>query len=87
MDLKNTLDDALNILNVDLKKIKELASSEAPLDRTEATKLTEYIRVLITASKNEREVAKLNNLETISDEELEELTEKALRNLGAKNED
>lgn len=87
MNLADTLNDALNILNVDLKKIKELASSEAPLDRTEATKLTEYIRVLITASKNEREVAKLNNLETISDEELEELTEKALRNLGAKNED
>lgn len=84
MDIKNVLAEAFKLIEDDINKIKSIASSGESLDRNEASKLTDYVRVLLTAGKHQREEAKLNNLENISDAELEELTEQALKNLGVK---
>ena len=73
-----TLDNALEILDKDLSKIKKLAEDEKTLDRNEATKLTDYIKTLISVHKDEREQAKSTNLLAKSDDELEELAKQAL---------
>jgi hypothetical protein len=78
MDVESILGDAIAIIRQDVDKIKDLSKAEIPLDRIEAAKLTDYIKVLINVNKNEREIEKLEKLNTISDEELSKLAKEAL---------
>lgn len=84
MDLEKTLNDALSIIEGDLSKINQISKDSEPLDRIQAQKLTDYVKVLIIAAKNEREAAKVEGLNEISDEELEEMAKLALQELQPK---
>ena len=79
--ISKTLEKALKIIENDISKIEQLGQDAAPLERSEATKLTEYVKVLITASRNERDQAKADGLSDISDEELEKLAAEALKEI------
>ena len=72
------LEEALEIIDKDISKIKKLAEADETLDRGEATKLTDYIKTLLSVHKEEREQAKSDNLPGKSDDELEDLAKKAL---------
>ena len=77
----NMLEEALSILDADLNKIKVLSKAESTLDRAEATKLTDYIKVLIAVQKEDREQRRADNLKVKSDTEIEELAQQALKYL------
>ena len=87
MSTFKTLEEALDILDQDIAKIKTLAAAPETLDRSEASKLTDYIKVLIAVNKEEREQIKSENLLSKSDEDLEELAKEALKFLGKDVED
>ena len=87
MSTFKTLEDALEIVAQDIGKIKVLSESEKTLDKHEATKLTDYIKTLIAAHKDDREQQKTTNLLAKSDEELEDLAKQALEFLEAKEKD
>ncbi len=73
-----TLEEALAIVHEDIEKIKKLSEGEETLDRTEANKLTDYIKALIAVHKEEREQVKAENLLAKSDSDLEDLAKQAL---------
>lgn len=70
MTVQKTLDKALHLIATDVDKIAALVDEPGPLDRTEAAKLTDYVKTLIQANKNDRENAKLDGLDQLTDEEL-----------------
>jgi hypothetical protein len=77
-----TLEAALEIVDNDILKIKKMAESEHTLDRGEASKLTDYIKTLISVHKEEREALKSDSLPTKGTAELEDLAKEALELLG-----
>jgi hypothetical protein len=79
MSTFKTLEDALEIVDQDVKKIKKIAESNDTLDRNEANKLTDYIKTLISVHKDEREQLKSTNLLAKTDEELEALAMEAMK--------
>ena len=81
MTTYDTLQDALSIIHKDVEKIKKLSEDDKTLDRTEATKLTDYIKTLIAVHKEEREQLKSDSLTTKSDDDIEELAKQALEYL------
>ena len=83
MSIEKILQNAIKIMEIDLETIQK-SMAEGPLSREEANKLTDYTKTLITASKNEREITKLEGLNSVSDDELEELAKQALESLGDK---
>jgi hypothetical protein len=85
MDINEVLQNAIQIIEEDVNKIQLISKADSPLERTEATKLTDYIKVLIIAQKNEREIQKAEGLDKLSDAELEEMTKEALRALEGDN--
>ncbi len=81
MSIEKILQTAIKIIETDLETIQK-SMSEGPLDRNSASKLVDYTKTLITASKNERDITKLEGLNSVSDEELEKLAKEALESLG-----
>jgi len=82
--IENILNDAIEIIKQDIQNLKESINS-GPLDNKEAAKLTDYTKTLITASKNDREISKIEGLNNISDDELEKLANEALKTIGRKD--
>jgi len=80
------LEEALEIIGKDVEKIKVLATSEGTLDKTEASKLTDYIKTLINVHKEEREQNKADSLLTKTDTEMEDLVAEAIEFLKVKPE-
>ncbi len=76
--IDKTLEDALDILDKDITKIKKLSSDKKTLDRGESSKLTDYIKTLLLVRKEDREQLKSENVLTKSDQELEELAKQAI---------
>ena len=60
-----------DIIAEDVVKIQTLSKDKKTLDPQEARKLTDYLKVLITSNKDEREYEKTLSLETQSNEDLE----------------
>jgi hypothetical protein len=85
MSIEKILQDAIQLIKADLQTIQTTMESEGALDSKQASKLTDYTKTLIIASKNEREITKLEGLNSVSDDELEELAKQALESLGDKN--
>jgi hypothetical protein len=81
MSIESILNNAIKLIEKDLKTIEAQVESGEPLDRMEAQKLSDYTKTLITASKNERDITKLESLNNISDEELEQLAAEAIKEL------
>lgn len=77
-----SLETALEIVDNDILKIKKMAESEHTLDRSEANKLTDYIKTLLSVHKEEREALKSDSLPTKGTAELEDLAKEALESLG-----
>ena len=65
------------IMAKDIEKIKDLGDQDGTLDPAEARKLTEYLKVLIHSNKDEREELKRASLQSVPDEELEDLVRQA----------
>lgn len=82
-----TLESALEIVSEDIAKIKKLSQKDATLDRSEANKLTDYIKALLSVHKEEREELKALSLQTKGIEDIEDLAKEALEFLGLAPED
>ena len=76
MQWDKTLQTALTIMDKDIKKIKKAGTNS--LNRNDAGKLVDYVKVLMALSKDYREQVKSENLVQKSDEELEVLAKKAV---------
>lgn len=79
-----TLEQALSIIEREvgkLEKLSNLPNCTDPLDRSQAAILTDYVKALITARKDEREQAKGDDLHKKSDTELDQLAAEALKYL------
>jgi hypothetical protein len=76
------LDEALFIIKNDINKIKHLASSSTTLDATEARKLNDYVRTLLSITKDERDEIKSANYVSKTDKEMHDLAERAAQYLG-----
>lgn len=72
------VDLALNAVDKEVKKLHAKSLLDQPLDRSEASCLTDYIKALIVVRKDEREAAKSESINTKSDDELNRLAEEAL---------
>jgi hypothetical protein len=77
-----TLESALDIIDQDIAKIQKLSKEEKTLDRSEANKLTDYIKALLSVHKEEREEIKSLSLQSKGTDDLEELAKQALDTLG-----
>lgn len=94
MSSGKSLDKALKIIAQEIDKIAQLSTfskteegdSEFLLDRNTASILTDFVRVLVTVRKDERDQAKGEDLQGKSDEELATLAQEALKYL-EKNKD
>jgi len=81
MTIEKILQNAIKLIEADLQTIQSTMDSEGALDNKQASKLTDYTKTLIIASKNDREITKLEGLQSISDDELEKLAKEALEEL------
>ena len=77
-----TLESALDIISEDIAKIKTLSAGDTTLDRSEANKLTDYIKALLSVHKEEREELKSLSLQSKGIDDLEDLAKEALTSLG-----
>jgi len=75
------LDEVLNIISLELGKIKVKAESEDTLALTDSKSLNDYARTLASTNREKRESAKGSKVESLKDEELMELAAEALRTL------
>ena len=82
MSTESILNRAIELIERDLNTIAKVVESGEALDRNESQKLSDYTKTLISVSKNERDISKLESLNNISDEELEKLAAEALKELG-----
>lgn len=72
----------------EIRKLEELSrNSEEPLDRTNATILNDYLKSILLARKDEREVARNENLTAMGDDDLASLAREALKELEGEQED
>lgn len=68
------------IIEKEIDKIRKLSEeSEEPLERANATILNDYLKSLVMARKDEREIAKSEALAQMQDSELEKLAAEALK--------
>ena len=81
MSTESILNRAIELIERDLNTIAKVVESGEALDRNESQKLSDYTKTLISVSKNERDISKLESLNNISDEELEKLAAEALKEL------
>lgn len=66
----------------EIKKLEELSrGSDEPLDRNQAAILNDYLKSILLARKDEREVARNENLTAMNDDDLAALARKALEEL------
>ena len=84
----DSLEQALRIVKTELDKLEKLSDQDVtpsknnqllPLDRSNGMMLTDYIKALILARKEEREAAKGDNLGTKTDDELTKLAREAVK--------
>tara|TARA_R110002126_G_scaffold172712_9_gene321530 strand:- start:776 stop:1027 length:252 start_codon:yes stop_codon:yes gene_type:complete len=70
---------AKTIMEREIKKLEELSkTSSDPLDKSQAQILTDYLKTMVLANKDGREVAKTEALEAMEDGDLQELARQAL---------
>ena len=83
----DTLDEALAIMTKEIAKMKKLQAKnkKAVMDDKEARVLTSFVDSLLKTRKDEREIAKNEALQELTDTELNELASKALDYLGKGN--
>jgi len=77
----DVLDKALGIVEREIYKLEGTAHSANGLTRNDAAVLTDYIKVLVTVRKDDRESVKAENLAGIPDDDLERLAREALAHL------
>ena len=93
-EVADSLEKALNIIKIELDKLEKLSnlsnSPDSPsdeknqlllLDRSDGMMLTDYIKALVLARKEEREAAKGDNLGAKTDDELTLLAKEAIKYL------
>jgi len=95
-NVSKTLETALEIIENEISKLKKLSklsklqrskSKSQPLDRNDVASLTEYVRSLVIARKDEREETKGESLETRTDSEIDSLALQAINYLEAHKKD
>lgn len=77
----DVLDKALDTLTREIDKLFVKSQGEDPLDRSDASSLTDYIKTLIIVRKDDRDAAKADPMSTKSDEELFDLAKQAIEYL------
>ena len=77
----NILDKALQIVVQEVNKLHVKSQGEVPLDRSEASALTDYIKTLIIVRKDERDASKSDPISNKTDDELKDLAKQALKYL------
>ena len=76
------IDQMTATMNREIKKLEELSrNSDEPLDRTNAAILNDYLKSILLARKDEREVARNENLTAMGDDDLAALAREALKEL------
>ncbi len=71
---------SLQIINRELEKIDTYSKSNPePLERSDSSSLTDYLKTLLLLNKEDREASKGMNWQTKSDEELEQLAQEAFK--------
>ena len=76
---------AKDIIFGEVEKLSERAKDKDSLDKTDADILNNYVKSLMLLNKDEREEAKSTNLQTMTDDELEQETKLALDFLSKKD--
>lgn len=71
--MATTLETALAIVEVEVAKLARLAQDVDPIDKAHSAMLTDYIKVLVSVKKDDRESFKAEDLESKSDTELQAL--------------
>jgi len=67
------------IMEREIKKLEKLSkSSPEPLSKTDAQILTDYLKTIVISRKDDREAAKLESLQTLSADDLQDLARQAL---------
>jgi hypothetical protein len=62
----------------EIQKLEELSRGDAPLDRTNATILNDYLKSILMARKDERETVRNETLIALADDDLTALAREAL---------
>lgn len=76
------IDQMTATMEREIKKLEELSrGSDEPLDRNQAAILNDYLKSILLARKDEREVARNENLTAMNDDDLAALARKALEEL------
>ena len=74
----NILAKALSIIANEVDKLEVLSGKATHLDRSEASILTDYVKTLVSVRKDERDIAKSDDIQGKSDEELLKLAQEAM---------
>jgi hypothetical protein len=82
----DSLDKALLIVTQEVEKLFVKSKDVKPLDRSEASALTDYIKTLVIVRKDERDAIKSDPMSSKTDDELKDLAKQALEYLKSQEE-